>query len=347
MAGVTSGRLWEWASAALVLVLVVPAANGRIALTAGVAGVEPLDPDFAWVVSIRADGDDPRVLAGPKARAPAFRSDGHMIAFTRFRDIRVGGELRERSLGVYLMRADGTAKRRLIACRCSAPAWAPFGRRLAFHRAGTPPRIFVFRRGRVRVLVRGYGPAWSPDGRWIAFSRNDRPQPEGFSLASIYLMRPDGSRVRRLALGAQPDWTPDGRRIVFRGERRRNAILSIRPNGRGLRRVAVFRSRDPQNAVPAWPTSAPNGRLIAFIKGFSDDPDWIWLMRADGSGHRRIFNPDRWARSGGLPERLIGFSSVFPLSLDWQPRRLVTRMLTTSTGKATADGLDSLLPRRR
>jgi len=95
MAGVTSGRLWEWAWAALVLVLVVPAAwcvsarasfpgaNGRIALTAGVAGVEPLDPDFAWVVSIRADGDDPRVLAGPKARAPAFRSDGHMITAGR------------------------------------------------------------------------------------------------------------------------------------------------------------------------------------------------------------------------------------------------------------------------
>jgi hypothetical protein len=297
---------------------VFPGSNGRIALTASVFGVDPLDPSFAWIVTIRPNGEDPRVLAGVKARGPSYRPDGHMIAFSRFREIRRGGEVLPRSRGIYLMRADGTAKHRLIRCRCSVPAWGP-DRRLVFQQDTRPSRIVLFRQGRLRVLARGQSPAWSPDGRWIAFTRNDRPQPEGFSLASVYVMRPDGSRIRRLALGASPDWTPNGERIVFRGERPRNLILSVRPNGSGLRRIAVFRSRDPQNSTPLLPTNAPDGRLIAFSKRFADDPNWIWLMRADGSERRRIFNPNRWATSGGLPERLIGFSSVFPTGIDWRP----------------------------
>jgi dipeptidyl aminopeptidase/acylaminoacyl peptidase len=241
-----------------------------------------------------------------------------MIAFSRFREVRRGGELQARSRGIYLMRADGSAKHRLIGCRCGVPAWGPGGR-LVFEQETRPSRIVLFRQGRIRVLARGQSPAWSPDGRWIAFTRNDRPQPEGFSLSSIYVMRPDGSRIRRLAPGADPNWTPNGQRIVFRGERPFNLILSLRPDGSGLRRIAVFRSPDPQNSTPLQPTNAPDGRLIAFSKRFADDPDWIWLMRADGSERRRIFNPNRWATSGGLPERFIGFSSVFPTGLDWRP----------------------------
>ena len=65
-----------------------PGQNGRIAFTARVSGVEPLDPDFSWVVTVRADGEDPRVLAGVKARGPAYRADGRMVAFSRFRELR-------------------------------------------------------------------------------------------------------------------------------------------------------------------------------------------------------------------------------------------------------------------
>ena len=82
---------------------VFPGANGRIAFTASVSGVDPLDPSFSWIVSIRPDGEDARVLAGVKARGPAYRPDGHMIAFSRFREIRRGGELGSRSRGIYLM----------------------------------------------------------------------------------------------------------------------------------------------------------------------------------------------------------------------------------------------------
>jgi Tol biopolymer transport system component len=258
-----------------------PGRNGRIAFTTIWYSAESND-DYREIVSIRPDGSDPRLLAR-YAEHPAYRPDGRMIAFARGR-------------GIFLMRADGTGKRRLVRGPYKEPDWSPDGRKLVLTRTRKPLGIVTWRRGgQRRWLTRGSTPAWSPTGRLIAFTRAD--QPFGY-FRTIYVMRPDGSAVRRLAAGFNPEWSPDGRRIIF--TRDDPTIRSIRPNGTGLRRVA------PIDAFTA--VYSPNGRLITYQKGPVTHAS-VLTMRADGYRRKRIFNVSR-----DLPCCATDLSD-----LDWQP----------------------------
>lgn len=261
-----------------------PGRNGRIAFTTIWYSAESND-DYREIVSIRPDGSAPRLLARHAEHA-AYRPDGRMLAFAR------GG-------GIFLMRANGTGKRRLVGGPYTEPDWSPDGRKLVLTRTRTPRGIVTWRRGgQLRWLTSGSTPAWSPTGRLIAFTRAD--QPYFYFPRTIYLVRPDGSEVRRLAAGWAPEWSPDGRRIIF--TRDDQTIRSIRPNGTGLRRVA------PTYAFT--PVYSPNSRLITYSKGLLTDAS-VLTMRADGRRRKRIFNVSR-----DLPCCPDDLSD-----LDWQPIR--------------------------
>jgi TolB protein len=265
-----------------------PGRNGRIAFTNTEFFAE--DSDYrSQIISIRPDGSAPHRLAGNKAEFPAYRPDGHMIAFAR-------------PTGIFLMRSDGSAERRLLRGPYGEPDWSPDGRRLIVTRTRKPRGIVIWSRGQLSALTSGTRPAWSPTGQLIAFTRADRPQPEGFSLDSVYVMRADGSGVRRLGLGFGPEWSPDGRRIIFTGGD--NVLRSIRPDGTGLRAVAPIHGSNP--------VYAPNGRRIAYLKNFQRSgfrADAILTMGADGRRRTRIFDTavDR-------------YSGIYASELDWQPR---------------------------
>jgi Tol biopolymer transport system component len=259
-----------------------PGRNGRIAFTTIWYSAEA-NGDYREIVSIRPDGSAPRLLAR-QAKHPAYRPDGGMIVFARGR-------------GIFLMRANGTAKRRLVGGPYTEPDWAPDGRRLVLTRTRTPRGIVTWRPGgQFRWLTNGSTPAWSPTGRLIAFTRADRPY--SYFPRTIYVVRPDGSGVRRLAAGWAPEWSPDGRRIIF--TRDDQTVRSIRPNGTGLRRIAPIHAFTP--------VYSPNGRLITYSKGFLTDAS-VLTMRADGRRRTRIFNVSR-----DLPCCPDDLSD-----LDWQP----------------------------
>jgi Tol biopolymer transport system component len=202
--------------------------------------------------------------------------------------------------GIFVMRSDGSAKRRLLGGPYGEPDWSSDGR-LVVTRTRRPRGLVIWDRGGVRSLTTGTTAAWSPRGGLIAFTRPDLR----YGRTSVYVVSSGGRCVRRLAPGYEPEWSPDGRRIIFAGGRYGNVLRSIRPDGTGLRRVASVHGTNP--------VYAPNGRRIAYVKniqhsGFSADA--VFTMGPDGQRRRRIFDT-------------VGASvniGIYASRLDWQPR---------------------------
>ena len=130
-------------------------------------------------------------------------------------------------------------------------------------------------------------PSWSPDGRSIAFVRID---PASYQ-SGVWIVGPNGQGLHRILAGVKsatdPVWSPDGARMLFEDGR---AIYTVRPDGKGLRRI-VSLAADAQGAVedpqPSW---SPDGRWIVFCQfrtgavGRSD----LWVVGSGGSSLRRL-----------------------------------------------------------
>ena len=124
------------------------------------------------VVVMNADGSEPRqvtetTLGDFGAVALSWAPGGRRIAFVR-------------NGGIWVVRADGSARRRLIR-DAGQPAWSPDGSTIAFVRKlrddDSSAEIFVANpdgTGQRRLTRNSYGetaPAWSPTGDRIAFGR--------------------------------------------------------------------------------------------------------------------------------------------------------------------------------
>jgi Tol biopolymer transport system component len=264
-----------------------PGRNGRIAFTSYEYSAED-NSYVSWIVSMRPDGSEARLLARGRPEDAVYRPDGHMMAFVR------------PLAGIFLMRSDGSAKRRLLAGPYREPDWAPDGRRLVVARTRRPRGLVIWDRGGVRALTLGSSsaPAWSPTGTQIAFTA---PDPRT-GASTVYVVSSSGCCPRRLALGDEPEWSPNGRRILF--TRGGNVMRSIRADGTGFRRLAPVHGSNP---VPS-----PDGKRVAYVKkldysGFRADA--VFMMGADGRRRTRVFNT-----VGALN---IG---IYASRLDWQPR---------------------------
>jgi dipeptidyl aminopeptidase/acylaminoacyl peptidase len=229
-----------------------PGKSGRIAFVRVVAGSSPSGVPLAkppTIYTLRPDGGGIRPLSTPRAYdyEPAWSPDGTMVAFRRLTD-----PPRFASSEIFVVRADGSGLERLTtnADAEKTPAWSPDGSRIAFERAGAV-WVMRANGTHQRRLVAGAGsPAWSPDGRWIAYVRDTaiglvrtdgtrrrrlgRSEyygdkfgvgepvewtPDGrvafvSSADGVTTMTTRGKVVSRLGEGRQPAWSPDGRRLV-------------------------------------------------------------------------------------------------------------------------------------
>jgi Tol biopolymer transport system component len=131
---------------------------------------------------------------------------------------------------------------------------------------------------------------WSPDGTRIAVNiLNTMARPRNAS--AIYLLDADGSNVRRITpfrLNAgNPDWSPNGRRIVFNSSYEGQAaveIYTVRPNGRGLKRVR----NNPKNSFSFEPVWSPDGKRIAFAHATTRTLPHIWTIKSNGTALKQI-----------------------------------------------------------
>ncbi len=190
---------------------------------------------------------------------------------------------------------------------------------------------------RRRFTSNAMEPAWSPRGRLLAFVPDD----------AIFVVRRDGSRLRRLAGFGQasgglmgyssPRWAPDGSRIYFLYWQVGPValrLLSIRPNGTGLRRESP-RDSGSGRLAGVW---SPDRTKRAYER-WQDHA--IVVVNADGSNERVVAPPSalrgeaiEWSPDGKAlvflrrdPGQSLPPADVYVASADGSGPRQITTTL--------------------
>jgi dipeptidyl aminopeptidase/acylaminoacyl peptidase len=273
-----------------------PGGNGRIAVNIDSRGSNVFTTDVSSFTPSGAAFQDLHRETGGSAGL-AFSPGGTKAALAR------AGVRRHR--GIYLMRADGRGRRRLLTrpprgWRDIRPDWSSDERSIVYERSLPPgraqsPLIKVYRAGRARTIASGRTPAWSSRGT-IAFNRGDE----------IFVMRSDGSAIRRVTSGQTLDWSPRGQWILFQTANRELAM--VRPDGTGTRVLLPPSSPGASFAALRYVRGAvfaPDGRSVAVAAAVGNDFG-LYVLRLDGS-FRKI-------DAGELETQAWRV-------LDWQPRR--------------------------
>ena len=237
-----------------------PYRNGLVAFVrcCGPAGIYVIRPDGSGERRIyRAPADDAPLT-------PSWSPDGRLLTF-------VPGAS---SPGVWVMRANGTSRRRVTVGKGDAlfPSWSPGGRWIAFADLSSAKSqlhdIYLVRatgsiqRRLTTARTDESHPAWSPNGRTIVYERG----------RDLWRMGSSGRDQRLLARNAaSPSWSPGGTHIAF--VRGGDPWIMV-SDGTGQKRV-VHMAR-ALSAV-AW---SPDGRWLVTAPF---DRGELMLVRADGS----------------------------------------------------------------
>ena len=274
----------------------------------------PGDYHDADVWLMRADGTGQRRIVGAGLETrPVWSPDSRLIAFTRAREVprrdRFGQARWRYSVEVVDVESGATV-RQLRDLR--EPRWSPDGRWLTAVDAWFGARLWLLdaagrRRGLLATLAGGVevtDHAWSADASTVAIEAQRVSQLRGFtrwmpeSGDGLYVVHLYG-RLRKVVsqLAFDPAWSPRGTLAftswqVEPGGRLGMDVSQVVPGDAPRRtsdRSVTFRS-----FAPAW---SPDGSLLAFAgEERLDDPDRIYVARADGSGARPV-GPDQWRSS--------------------------------------------------
>lgn len=181
----------------------------------------------------------------------------------------------------------------------TSPSYSPNGRLIVFagnHDPGPAPQgshVYLMRRdgSGVTQLTSGSfydsNPSFSASGKLVVF---DRGGLHGGS-TQIFSVPTAGGSPHQITDGSgsdsDPTFTPDGKRIVFvsnrmtSGRRDRANILSMRPDGSGIRLLIG----GPRNELD--PDVSPDGRRIAFASNRDHGPN-LFVAKMNGRHVREL-----------------------------------------------------------
>jgi Tol biopolymer transport system component len=240
------------------------------------------------IYALNADGSGNRNLTNtPNVREaePVWSPDGKKIVFNRDFDI-------------YVMNADGSGQRNLTrsTAREGEPNWSPDGKKIVYigPRLGNSAVYVMNADGSGKKnLTDGTsrwegGPRWSPDGRQIAFNafRNGSQD--------VYVVNSDGTGFRNLSNHPSgngfPYWSPNSSKIAFSTNRKGSPEVYVM--GRyGGSKTNLTQTAAIEEIPQGW---SPGGARILFQVGLQ-----IWVMNADGTNKKRIYQGGReavWSR---------------------------------------------------
>jgi Tol biopolymer transport system component len=232
----------------------------------------------------------------------AVSPDGNQIVLGRVRSD-------SSAVDLWLMGANEGDARLLLACeksQCSAAAWSPDGRRLAYERRELnvelgavgmgpgPSRVWLLdlSSGQTRPLFQdsqmlGYAARWSPDGSRLGYF-----DPQGG--VRVVNLDQDSSQLIPNQLGEMGVWSPDSQALVlvdlsFAGERHFSYLLRADLADGSIQNLSGAET-EASDSSPAW---SPSGEWIAFGRkaladGTPTPGQQLWLMRPDGSDARPL-----------------------------------------------------------
>ena len=176
--------------------------------------------------------------------------------------------------------------------------WSPKGGRLAYAliRVGQIETINADGTRRHRVTREPQNSLltpleWSRDGKRILYTATVVP-----AGPDLWTMSSAGTDLKRVTNNRidenDPAWSPDGHVIAFarwsapdKGGNQTEAIYTIRPDGTG-EHLLIGGSKTTYSA--SNPTWSPDGKRIAFTRGYSSEPSGLFVANADGSHARRL-----------------------------------------------------------
>jgi TolB protein len=225
--------------------------------------------------------------------------------------------------GIALINAGGDGTRYVpgTAAGTENPVWSPDGTLLLAEIPGTGRddrdvvRFSGTGQGRLRLTFSPAfdgDPAWAAGGSRIVFESTRSGDPE------LWTMLADSRRQEQLTsspgFDGDPAVSPDGSQLAFTSARAGNRELyTMRLDGSELRRLTFTGgavSNPDVEGVDENPSWSPDGRSIVFDSSRDGDFE-IYVMRADGSGERRLTDhPALDARSVWSPDgKVIVFES--------------------------------------
>jgi dipeptidyl aminopeptidase/acylaminoacyl peptidase len=227
----------------------------------------------------------------------AWSPDGKTIAFDSNRAN--PGTYR---FGLYEMKADGTAVRRLkhAGDGVAYPRFSPDGGRIVYSNSvddepGAELVVIDASGGKKRVLTSRMDPAvpagWSPDGQWIAFLR-ERSDVDPDTPVDLWVTSSTGRRERRLAKHVDEynfstafAWAPHGRRIAYGCSG--GGVCVVGFDGRPQSLTPGGGSKDAAGFL-SW---SPDGGQVAFVRGTfgpvpGDETDRACVLHLGGAGER-------------------------------------------------------------
>jgi hypothetical protein len=130
-------------------------------------------------------------------------------------------------------------------------------------------------------------PRWNPDGKRVAFIRD----------GDLYVLQANGTESRVAGSAAWPAWVQDGKTLLYDRHSAARRYRSWSAQAQALAYECLrddhwhicvgdraITHGDTNDFAPAW---SPDGKQIAFISD-RDGNDQLYVMRADGSGVRRL-----------------------------------------------------------